>query len=290
MRYFQNVDVWKKRQEEPGKHCVLIIDPQEEYCLEEVSNELHICGADEAMTNLGHDIFNLAMKGIRFTSVILTARNHDQCHVSNTTSWEYVDKNGKLIGHPPPFVTVKREGGKYQIDGARVRHKRFLIKDEVAKLFPTDKDAILLFPPHTYRNVTDIHLWQPLINHLYRSAIDHKPYAPIIHPRGGFMYTPEVSAITPREDDPILARIKSEEVTHLYVMGTGRSHSVLVTIEDLCEQLKDRAITIHLVEDYTRGYLGPSVEDANKRFAKLRNMYKGSVEPESGPKVTFVIV
>lgn len=82
------------------KKCLLIIDPQRDFC--DPTGSLYVPGADK-------DMHRLAKIVGHYDHVIITLDTHPKEHIANASAWKILDKDFRVTKvSPPPFSQVYR--------------------------------------------------------------------------------------------------------------------------------------------------------------------------------------
>lgn len=235
------------------KTCLLIVDPQKDFC--DPMGSLFVPGADEDAVRLGAMIDRIRLK---LDAINVTLDSHHRLHIANPIFWH--DNSGK---HPWPFTIIAaqdvREGRWMPFDPAL--HARAL--DYTEQLEGNGRYQLCIWPEHCL-----IGSWgQTVADPVFQALLRWEDRPAVVNwlTKGSNIHTEHYSVVQADVPDPsdlltqlntaFLKDLRSYDV--IGFTGEALSHCVANTGRDIAANFAARFIRkIHLITDCTSSVPG----------------------------------
>ena len=229
------------------KNYVLIIDPQNDFCLP--SGSLYVDGATEDMSILTGFIIDNSDK---IDDIFVTLDTHNPLDIAHSSMW--INAEGK---NPDPFTIITNEdvvSGKWRTRNALM----FKPPGEstaipwaeyyTRKLEENNKYSLCIWPEHCLIGSVGSTIFPLLLDALNDWARDR--FATVNYVAKGINYlTESYSALKAEVEDPfdpatrlnteIIAALEDPEVDNVIIAGEALSHCVANTVRDIVNNLVD---------------------------------------------------
>ncbi|MFZ3047326.1 MAG: cysteine hydrolase family protein [Desulfatirhabdiaceae bacterium] len=235
------------------KTCLVIVDPQKDFC--HLSGSLFVAGADQDALRLGNLIDRVRSK---LDSITVTLDSHHRLHIANPIFWQ------NAAGHPPsPFTIITkkdlRDGVWMPFDASL--NARAL--DYVEQLERNGRYQLCIWPEHCLIGTWGHTVADPVCEALLRW--EDRPAVVNWLTKGSNIHTEHYSALqadVPDSSDPLtqlntvlLNDLQSYDVIGL--TGEALSHCVANTGRDIVSNIAAKTIRkIHLITDCSSSVSG----------------------------------
>lgn len=216
-----------------GETCLLLIDPQNDFCDPEGS--LYVKGGDKDMKRFARAFLNHGLKYVN--SIVVTLDTHQSYHIAHRAFW--VGEDGK---HPEPFTQIHSSAvrhGKWK--AARPEHQKWA-EEYVRTLFDAERPTLTIWPDHCIAGTKGHAVFHPLHEALVKWEKYHNKSVQYVL-KGNNAFTEHYSAIcaeVKRPNDPntfvneeLLRTIHQHK--HVIIAGEALSHCVNHTVRHIFE-------------------------------------------------------
>lgn len=263
-----------------GKNCLLIIDPQNDFC--DKKGSLFVPGADKDIKRLSKFI---KKNKSNIDSIVVSLDTHNICDVAHPSFW--VNENKK---HPSEYTVITLDDFKnkkwmpftHLVDG--------WIEEYLIELTKKGRYPLVIWPPHCLA-----HSWGWEIPNELKKAIslwEGKNRKVRIYEKGKSIFTENYSLFEAEcpfpEDDSTFFNYEIADfvIGHdkIFVGGEARTHCVLNSIRSLVEHYGDKVVSkIVLLEDTTSNVpIDSAIKFADDFFAELEQ--KGMLIKKHGKR------
>jgi nicotinamidase-related amidase len=228
------------------KTCLLIVDPQKDFC--DVKGSLFVPGADQDAVRLGAMIDRVRLK---LDAIKVTLDSHHRLHIAHPIFWH--DAAG---AHPLPFTIISAEDvqvGRWIPFDPSLNAR---VMDYTAQLEANGRYQLCIWPEHCLIGTWGQAVADPVAQALHRW--EERPAVVNWLAKGSNVYTEHYSVVQADVPDPLdpqtqlntafLKDLQSYDV--IGFTGEALSHCVANTGRDIVGNFAARSIRkIHLITD-----------------------------------------
>lgn len=241
------------------KNCLLIIDPQNDFCSPDGS--LYVKGAEKDCISIKN---LMDKKGEKIDSVIITLDMHHIFDIAHPGFW--INGNNE---NPPPYTIIRKEDlvqgiWKPTAPDSYNRVLDYLIKLELNKNF-----SCCIWPPHCLIGSWGACINQEIQNAAYEWELKKAKPVNYIY-KGSNIFTEHYSAVRAEVPDPedrqsvtnmgLIKILKSSD--RIIIGGEALSHCVKYTVNDITEYIHEEKL--YILEDCSSPVTG--FEEEGKNF------------------------
>lgn len=250
-----------------GKNCLLIIDPQNDFC--DKNGALFVPGADKDIKNLSKFIKKNKSK---IDSLVVSLDTHNIYDIAHPLFW--VNENRE---HPNDYTVITIEDFKNKKWVPFTNIVNGWVEEYLTGLSEKGRFPLIIWPPHCLANSWGWKMPEELKKSV--SSWAGKKKVSHIYEKGKNIFTENYSIFEAEypfpEDETTFFNHKLADfiVSHdkIFVGGEARTHCVLNSIRSLVEHYGDNIIRkIILIEDTTSNVQIPSaIKFADDFFSEL---------------------
>ena len=220
--------------------CVLLIDPQNDFC--DPKGSLSVMGADADSKRFAKAFSKFGMDKV--ANIFVTLDTHQTYHIAHALFW--VNASGDKS--PSPFTTISLNDVQSRKWRARRPEHQQWAETYVAKLEEGKRFSLTIWPDHCLAG-TEGHAVYPPIQTVLQDWERKQTKSVNYIMKGNNAFTEHYSAIqaeVEREDDPntqlntdLLGKL--QQYDRIVVAGQARSHCVNFTVRDIVAHLPKNA-------------------------------------------------
>lgn len=224
----------------PAKIHLVVIDPQNDFCLEPSEGAaLSVGGAKGDMNRLAAMIDRI---GDKLEDIHVTLDTHHQFDVAHPMYWK--NSSGQ---NPAPFTVIT---AKDVADGVWTPTVPSLYQrsvDYVRSLETNKRYPLMIWPPHCLIGTPGHNVYAPLLEQLLKWEVDNRAMVDYIT-KGSNPYTEHYSAIKADVPDPADVTTKVnigfietlENADLILIAGEASSHCVANTLRDVVNEFSNK--------------------------------------------------